>query len=107
MHYYYYAYLKEIHIHVHQKICTRMLKAALFVTAKEKKKGREGGKKKGREGGKKKESCFPNKSVCLILLFESARTVLQFFGKPCRRCIIYLKKLAQEFAEVNRGKLYA
>ena len=47
MHYYYYAYLKEIHIHVHQKICTRMLKAALFVTAKEKE-----GRKEGREGGR-------------------------------------------------------
>lgn len=32
---------------------------------------------------------------------------MKFFGKLCRRCIIYLKKLVKEVAKVEKGNLDA
>lgn len=36
-------------------------------------------------------------------LFMSSRTVPQFFGKLCKRCIIYLKKLVKDSAKVKKS----
>lgn len=72
----------------------------------ERKRGRKERWKEGKEEERKEESKpFPDELVCLTSLFYVCKGSSAILWKTCRRCIIYLKELVQEFAKVNKGSL--